>query len=208
MKPQSAHRPHIDFVPAHRDRNIIAAVCVVVGLFGIWAIALAFGRRGAIDETVNTCTTLLVILAPLVVLTAVYGWAGVVEAFTWIVRPSQPSEAVRDAATCFQLAAAFSLGFGFVGTVLGLVITLTNLQHPRELGPNLALTLVSQFEGVLLATLYLAASARVTRRHAGVVMLSPLARRTAGVAGATIIAGTLTTLVAFFILRLSVCPAL
>jgi len=205
MKPTTATPPH---VPIHRNSAVISVIAVIVGFLGMWAVTLAASRTGGLSGAVTICTSVIVIVAPLIALATIFSWAGVADGFLWLLRASQRCAEARDAAMLFQLGAAFTLGFGFVGTLVGLVIMLFNLGHPRELGPGLAMTLVSQLEGIVLAAMYIAASARIMRRHIGFRLLSPLCRRSTGIAGATVIAGTLTTLAAFFILRLSICPAL
>lgn len=194
--------------PIHRNSAVIAVIAVIVSFLSMWATVLAVGTNGETQSSVTVCTSLIVVGAPLVALAIVFRWAGVVDAFVWLFRPTERCPAARDAAILFQLGASFTLGFGFVGTLVGLVVMLIHLGHPRELGPGLAMTLVSQLEGIVLGGLYLAAAARIIRRHIGFRLLSPLARRSVSIAGVTVIAGTLTTLAAFFILRLSICPAL
>jgi len=199
---------HPRSVPIHRDRNIAAALVAIIGFLAAWAAALLLWERGVTSTTVNVVTLMLALFAPLAIMIAVYGVAGVIDAAAWIVRPPEPCSAACEAVTFFQLGAAFSLGFGFVGTLIGLVIMLMQLDHPRQLGPGTAMVLLSQLEGIVIAVGYIAAAAHVARRHGGMASLAPVARRSASVAGITVIAGTLTTLAAFFILRLSICPAL
>lgn len=195
-------------VPYHRDRQIQIALAAIIGLLAVWAVVVSLTERGLSLAAVEQLGVLLVLTAPLLLLAVIYGWAGIIDAALWTVRPPTPCPAAQEAVTFFHLAAAFSLATGFVCTLLGLVVSLANLGHPRELGPSLAGTLICQFIGIVLAIGCLIAAARVARRHVGMTILSPLARRSAGVAGATVIAGTLTTLAAFGILRLSVCPGL
>ncbi len=202
------HLAVVGLVPHHRDRNIQMALGAIIGFFAVWAIVLSLTDRGISLDTVELFGLIVVIAAPVGLLATIYGWTGVVDALLWTVRPPTPGRPAQEAVTFFHLGATFSLASGFICTLLGLMVSLTNLNHPRDLGPSLAGTLVCQFVGILLATGCLLAAARVARRHVGIALLSPLARRSAGVAGATVIAGTLTTLVAFGILRLSVCPGL
>src|ERR1043166_2138681 len=204
MKPAAQHYSP----PLHRNSAVIAVVAVVASFLGMWAVVLGAGASGGSHSGVTACSSLIVVGAPLIALAIVFSWAGVLDAFIWLFRSPERCPAARDAAMMFQLGASFTLGFGFVGTLVGLVVMLTHLGHPRDLGPGLAMTLISQLEGIVISGLYLAAAARIMRRHIGFRLLSPLARRSVSIAGVTVIAGTLTTLAAFFILRLSICPAL
>jgi hypothetical protein len=208
MGEMKKHLAETGLVPHHRDRNIQTALGAIIGFFAVWAIVLSLTERGVSVGTVELLGFIVVFAAPLGLLATIYGWSGVVDALLWTVRPPTPGPAAQEAVTFFHLGASFSLASGFVCTLLGLMVSLTNLNHPRDLGPSLAGTLVCQFVGILMATGCLLAAARVARRHVGVSVLAPLAQRSAGIAGATVIAGTLTTLVAFGILRLSVCPGL
>lgn len=53
----------------------------------------------------------------------------------------------------FRFMANVSPAFGMVGTIIGLVIMLGNLQDPDALGPGLALALITTFYGVVMSNL-------------------------------------------------------
>jgi len=150
----------------------------------------------------------LVLLTPLTILIAVYGWTGVLDACTWIIRKPTPGKTAEDAVTFFQLGAAFALAGGFLATVVGLIIMLTRMDSIGGVGPGMAIALLSQLYGVFLAVICVAVAAFIARRHNSLLCAAPLARRAAGIAGITTIAGTLTVMIAFGILMLSIAPNL
>lgn len=118
---------------------------------------------------------------------------------------STPAE---EAVVFFQVAAAFCLAFGFLATVVGLIVSLANLRSPTQLGPGVAAALISQMYGVCLAVTCLALAAFIARRHAAMGAMKPLARRAATAGGLTLIAGSLTTLIAFGIMMISMRPVI
>ncbi|MEC2075202.1 motility protein A [Metabacillus fastidiosus] len=53
----------------------------------------------------------------------------------------------------FYKAGEMAPAWGMVGTIIGLIIMLQNIQNPAEIGPAIAVALVTTFYGVLLAYL-------------------------------------------------------
>lgn len=195
--------------PVHRDRNVISMLVGVVGFFLVWALALgAGGSGGDLNTFVHLPSVLIVIVSPAAVLMAIYGWAGMVDAVCWIFRKPGAAGNADDAITFFQLAAAFALATGFLGTLCGLVLMLANLSDPSSIGPSMAMTLLTQLYGVFVAVVCIAAAAYIARRHQCVATAKAVGFRAASVAGITTIAGTLTVLVGFCILMLSLSPAM
>lgn len=127
------------------------------------------------------------------------------DAFNGHDTESTPAE---EAVVFFQVAAAFCLAFGFIATVVGLIVSLANLRSPSQLGPGVAAALLSQMYGVCLAVTCLALAAFIARRHAAMGAMKPLARRAATAGGLTLIAGSLTTLIAFGIMMISMRPVI
>lgn len=195
--------------PIHRDRHLIPILVGIIGFFVVLGIAQSIQTgHDSPGGGVHAFSFLIVCLVPLALLATVYGWAGVVDAFCWIVRQPTPGTAPREAVTFFQLAAAFAMAVGFLNTLAGLVLSLTDLTDTQRLGPGIALALLSQLYGVFIAIACIAVAAYIARRHQEAPVLAPLAARAASVAGLTVVAGTLTTLLVFGILMLSAAPGL
>lgn len=195
--------------PIHRDRHLIPILVGIIGFFVVLGIAQSIHTgRDSEGGGVHAYSFLIVCLAPLALLATVYGWAGVVDAFCWIGRRPTPGTAPREAVTFFQLAAAFAMAVGFLNTLAGLVLSLGELADMQRLGPGIAMALLSQLYGVFIAVTCIAVAAYIARRHRETPVLSRLAARAASVAGLIVVAGTLTTLLVFGILMLSVAPGL
>ena len=195
--------------PIHRDRHLIPILVGIIGFFVVLGIAQSIhSGRDSKGGGVHAYNFLIVCLAPLALLATVYGWAGVVDAFFWIVRRPTRGTSAREAVTFFQLAAAFAMAVGFLNTLVGLVLSLTDLTDTQRLGSGIALALLSQLYGVFVAVTCIAVAAYIARRHRETRVLTPLATRAASVAGLTVVAGTLTTLLVFGILMLSAAPGL
>ncbi len=196
--------------PLHRNRSAVAILVGIIGFFLIWGAALSAGPSGGrASDYVNTYSVLLVLLCPMLVLLPIYGFAGIMDAGRWLVRRPAPGDDPGDAVMFFQLAAAFSMASGFLNMLVGLVISLTTLSGSSSLlGSGMALALLSQLYGVFAAVVCVAAAGFIARRHGHALSGAPLARRSAGVAGVTLIAGALTTLIVFCILLLSARPNL
>ncbi|MFQ5423900.1 MAG: MotA/TolQ/ExbB proton channel family protein [Phycisphaerae bacterium] len=205
---ESDSRPST-LVPKHRDRNVISAIVGVIGFFLVWGLVLSVGVGGRAGATFfNLPSALMVVVVPMTILMAVYGWAGIIDAFAWIAREPTPGKTAEDAVTFFQLAAAFSLATGLLGTLVGLMMMLNNLSDPAGIGPGMAVSLLTQLYGVFIAVICISMGAYVARRHRCVATAKAVGFRAASVAGITTIAGTFVVLVSFCILMLSLAPAL
>jgi hypothetical protein len=215
---QSSERPHGNdthprSVPVHRDRNILSVLVGIVGFFAVWGCTAALGGARTVGALLDLPAALLVCLTPAIILTAVYGWAGVADAVAWVFRKPTPGKTAAEAVTFFQLGAAFALAGGFLASMVGLILMLAQTRDLARVGPGLAVALLSQLYGVFLAVVCIAVAAYVARKHAVAQPPSavfsatgPVAYRAAGVAGITMIAGTLTAMIAFGILMLSLAP--
>lgn len=195
-------------VPIHRNRTLMAILIAVFGFFLVWGVAqVAPGADKGLMLLADTSSAVLVGGVPLLILTMIYGWAGVGDALSYLFRKPAPGKTAADAATFFRLWAAFALASGFLATMVALIVMLGHMDEPARLGPGLAVAMVSQLYGMLAATTCIALAAAVTRRHNGPASLAPVASEAAAVGGVTIVAGTITTLMAFGILILSLSPA-
>ena len=200
---------HVSHLPIHRNRSVLSVLVGIIGFFCVWGVAVAIGEGNSpLSAFLNLPSLLLVIVAPILILAGIYGWAGVVNAWAWVVRRPAPGRPAEDAAIFFQLAACFSLVSGFLVTAVGLILTLRQLESLRQLGAGMAVALLCQLYGVFLATAYLATSTYVARRHGGASGPGPAARRSVGIAGLIAVAGVLTAMIAFGILMLSISPCL
>jgi len=201
-----ANGTHRRSVPVHRDRNILSVLVGIVGFFAVWGCTAALGGARTVGALLDLPAALLVCLTPATILTAVYGWAGVADAVAWVFRKPTPGKTAAEAVMFFQLGAAFALAGGFLASMVGLILMLAQTRDLARVGPGLAVALLSQLYGVFLAVVCIAVAAYVARKHNGPPQSSPVAYRAAGVAGITMIAGTLTAMIAFGILMLSVAP--
>lgn len=53
----------------------------------------------------------------------------------------------------FEQLAKYAPGFGLIGTLIGLIVMLSQLDDPSKLGPSMSVALLTTFYGVLLANL-------------------------------------------------------
>ncbi|MFQ5500958.1 MAG: MotA/TolQ/ExbB proton channel family protein [Phycisphaerae bacterium] len=204
MEANHAPNPRSGTGSIHRDRNVISALGGIVGFFMLWGFMLVTGSNGYF---VNTFIDMPImagsILLPITILLTIYGGAGIVDAFGTLFRKHTPGKTAADAVTFFQLWAAFALATGFLLTVVGLVIMLKNMDDVSKIGPGMAISLLSQLYGVFIAVTCLACAAIIARRHNGSVVAQPLARQSIGVAGITVVAGTMTVVISFGIMMLA-----
>jgi chemotaxis protein MotA len=72
----------------------------------------------------------------------------------------------RKASSILRRAAEAAPGMGLIGTLIGLVQMLGDLQSPETLGPSMAIALLTTFYGVLLGTVILTPLANKIERNA------------------------------------------
>ncbi len=60
----------------------------------------------------------------------------------------------------FETMGAFSPAFGMIGTLIGLINLLKNLEDPSTVGPNMAVALITTFYGAVMANLFFLPMAR------------------------------------------------
>lgn len=196
--------PDIENTPIHRGRGIVSVLFGLVGFFvllGLMLYVLAVDHAVAMFVNVPAMTWMF--LAPPALLLPIYGWAGIIDAFAYLVRPPAPGRTADDAVTLFRLWAAFALAAGFLATMVCLILMLGTIEDPGRLGTGMAVALLSQLYGVFIAVICVAIASIIARRHNGPPSALSLSRQAAGVAGITVVAGTMTVLVAFGILMLA-----
>lgn len=190
--------------PIHRCRSIVAVLFGLVGFFVLVGLMLYLSATDhMLSLFVNVPALIWMVVAPVTLLLPIFGWAGLIDAISYVAREPSPSRNADDAVTVFRLWAAFSLASGFIATMVGLVVMLGAIEDPATLGPGMAVALLSQLYGVLMAVICVAIAAIIARRHNGPSTALPVSRQAAGVAGITVVAGTMTVLVAFGILMLA-----
>lgn len=77
----------------------------------------------------------------------------------------------RRAATILRRAAEAAPGMGLIGTLVGLVQMLGQLQSPETLGPSMALALLTTFYGALVGTVIMTPLANKVERNANMEAL-------------------------------------
>lgn len=194
-------------LPAHRNRTVAPILVGIFGFFALWGWTASSAAANAYAVFVNVPAAILTLIAPLAIMTAVYGWAGVVDAVLWVFRKPAQGQTAQEAAVFWQLFAAFSLASGCIGTLIGLVAVMSRLAVPTTLGSGIAVSLLTQLYGVFLAVIGISLSAHIARRHNSAAAAATIARRGASLAGVTTIAGVLTAMIAFGMLMLSISPS-
>ena len=193
---------------AHRNPNLLAALIGIVGFFVLWGLSWgAVGSARYAGAALNPLSAIVIVISPFLVLMPVYGAAGIVDGFLWLRRERREGSDPLDAASMFQFAAALAIGFGFAGTLISLVAALVHSGGPTGgLASQIAVALMGQLYGIFAAVIYIILAAMISRRHGTASDLVSMSRRGTSAAGLTVIAGSLTTLIAFGIIMLNAAP--
>lgn len=190
--------------PVHYQPGLVFVLGSIIAVFLLIGVAvLSSSTRDAVANCCSVPALLWVFFVPPSILIGVYGASGFCDAISYAVRRPTPGKSADDAMTFFRLWACFALASGFMATIVGLVSMLSALEDPMQLGPGMAVALLSQLYGVVVAVMCVAIAAIIGRRHNGPSSTLRLARQSAGVAGLTVVAGCMTVLVAFGIFMLA-----
>jgi hypothetical protein len=187
---------------------VLAALIGIIGFFILWG--LSRGTSGPArygGAALDPIAAMIILGSPFLVLIPLYGVAGIADAFFWLRRARRDGSDPLEAASMFQFAAALSMGFGFAGTLIRLVAALAQGgEAPGGLAAQIAAALMGQLYGIFSAVIYIVLAAVISRRHGTAGDLVAMSRRGTSAAGLTVIAGTLTTLIAFGIIMLNAAP--
>ena len=202
MKPESRIEQELETADAGWFNWHVIGVVAFVSLW-VWAVQ----GKSDVDAFLDSFSLLTVLVGPLMLLLAVYGLRGVQRSLRVLMHRGWRADHVADAAGFYRLAAAFALGCGFLATLVGLVVMLQNMSDPNAIGPAVAVAILPQLYGVVVALLCLVAAAVLTRRSASLgehEAIDRLGRHSVAVAGVVSGAGGAAILLYFFITLLSV----
>jgi len=179
----------------YRNTGSTSLVWRVVG-FGAFGCLLlwAMGRRCSLDTFIDLPSVAIAVGAPLALLLGIFGWSVAREALAVLLGRSG-SQNVARSVSFFRLGAAFALAGGFLGTLIGLVVMLKNMDDPSALGPGMAMALLTQLYGVGLAMVSCSAAAIITHRTKHAHALNEVSRESVPVAAVASAVGVVCALV-------------
>ncbi len=178
----------------------LAGIAAFSGML-LWTLWSYSG--GLLNVFLDVPSCVLMIGLSVGLLLTVFGWKGLCNAFGALVFSHTKAHNCADAVNFFRLAAVFALACGFLGTLIGLVAMLQNMSDPSQIGKSMALALLTQMYGVILAVLSYVAAVIIARPEPTTRTTDTLTRSALPVAGAMTAMGTLGCLMVFAIMLLS-----
>jgi len=181
----------------YRNMSGTSLVWRVIG-FGAFGCLLlwATGSQCSLVTFIDPPSFAIAAGAPLALLLGIFGWSGAREAAAVLLgRSGSPN--VSRSVGFFRLGAAFALVGGFLGTLIGLVIMLKNMDDPSALGPGMAVALLTQLYGVVLAMMSCSAAAIITHRAESARAIDEVSRQSVPVAAVASAVGVACILVTF-----------
>ena len=97
----------------------------------------------------------------------------------------------------FDTIGRYAPAFGMIGTLIGLVVMLKNMDDPSALGPAMAVALLTQLYGVVLAMMSCSAAAIITHRTEDTRAVDEVSRQSVPVAAVASAVGVACVLVTF-----------
>ena len=193
--------PTLEYARTAGTRSAVRRMALPLACFVGFALLIAGAilLKTSLATFFDAASLMFAVGAPAVLLLAVYGLKGFESTTLTILTGPTDERRAEDAVGFLRLAAALALGCGLVGTLVGLVIMLQQMEDASKLGPAMATALLSQFYGVLLAILTYAAAAVIARRADRAEVLAQSTRQALPVL-ATAATGVFALLLAFFIM--------
>ena len=181
----------------YRNAASTSLVWRVIG-FGAFGCLLlwAMGSRCWVGTFIDPPSFAIAVGAPLALLLGIFGWSAVREAVAVLLGRSGSQDVARSV-SFFRLGAAFALAGGLLGTLIGLVIMLKNMDDPSAIGPGMAVALLTQLYGVGLAMMSCSAAAIITHRAEHARALNEVSRQSVPVAGAAAAVGLVCAFMTF-----------
>lgn len=176
--------------------GLVIGMLIFSGLIG-WAIY----AKGTLDYFLAPFSLIVAAILPLVLMMACFGLRGFHNSVATLVGGTTPA-GVRDAASFFKTAVAFSLSCGFLGTILGTIVVLRGSSDYYTIGYAIGHTLLPLFYGTINAVIFYAIAVFIPHRQRHVKSAAQLERsnKIAGVVagctfgfGATAVVATICT---------------
>ena len=119
----------------------------IIGLI-IFIAAMGVGIGVNISSMFNVESAAIVLGGTLGLL--LFGGSRIGPMFSSVFRCSIPAADLLQAARDWKLAAAYLLASGVIGTLIGLVIMLKNMDDPAAIGPAMGIAVLTILYGVIL----------------------------------------------------------
>ena len=200
---QSQHRPIEPAATIEHDGGVKRAISRLLGfaLFGA-VIVTAILLGGDLPAFFNTPSVLFVVVGTAALLLLTFGYDGCVTTLHLTIcgeRESTHTQRLRrgDPVVFFRLAAAYALTLGFVGTLIGPVAMLSNMDDPSKIGAGMAAALLAPLYGGLIAAPCIALSVIQAMRYPQDNEARDAAKLVVPVAGAAAVTGTVAALICF-----------
>ena len=119
----------------------------IIGLI-IFIAGMGIGIGANISAMLHLQSAAMVVGGTLGLL--LFGGSRIGPMFSSVFRCSIPAADLLQAARDWKLAAAYLLASGVIGTLIGLVIMLKNMDDPAALGPGMAIAVLAILYGVIV----------------------------------------------------------
>jgi len=185
----------------------------IIGFLAFVAITIAVMLLGGdLGAYVRIPFVVSVIGGTRALLLLTFGHDGCLTALRLTVRGKRNAEHIQtlqrgDPVVFFRLAAAYSLTLGFVGTLIGVVAMLSNMDDPSKIGAGMAAALLSPLYGGLIAAPCIALSVIQAMRYPQENEARDATKLVVPVAGAAAVTGTVAALICFGALLWMVRPS-
>ena len=199
----TAQNVQIDYAkkPGFRFSWSHIAGFVIFGGMLLWALWCS--SDGQLAVFIDIPSVVLTLGCASALLLATFGWQGAWQAIKSPLGGILTADEQRTAVSFFKLGAVFLLASGFIGTFIGLVAMLSNMDDPSKIGMGMAIALLTQLYAAVLAVGFYAIATLISRKERTSETLGTVARQALPMSVGTAVAGTLTCLLACFILLVS-----
>ena len=198
--PSPPTEPH---VALEAQAHAVRTTTRLVGFLGFGALIVAMILLGGdLAAYVNIPSVVLVIGGTGALLLLTFGHDGCLTAMRLAIRGKRkvehtPTIQRGDPVVFFRLAAAYALTLGFVGTLIGTIAMLSNMDDPSKIGAGMAAALLAPLYGGLIAAPCIALSVIQAMRYPQDHPARDATKFVVPVSGAAAVTGTVAALICF-----------
>ncbi len=200
---QPQHPPIEPHLVLKDQAHTVRTTTRIVGFLGFGALIVAMILLGGdLAAYVNIPSVVLVIGGTGALLLLTFGHDGCLTAMRLAIRGKRkiehtPTSQRGDPVVFFRLAAAYALTMGFVGTLIGMIAMLSNMDDPSKIGAGMAVALLTQLYGGLVAAPCIALSVIQAMRYPQENQARDATKFVVPISGAAAVTGTVAALICF-----------
>ena len=189
---------------SHSPKRTIARLVGFAFFVALILVAIMLG--GDLLSYYNTPSAIFVFGGTAALLLLTFGHDGCLSALRFTVKSKPDPENESSILNCdpvvfFRLAATYAIAMGCIGMIIGFIAMLSNMDDPSKIGAGMALCLISQLYGIVLAAPCIGLAVIQAMRFPNQTNVRNATRFVVPISGSAAATGTIAALICFTALQ-------